>query len=488
MSEKTNYLSIILLLFFFLLLSTQKTRAETYIPDWNISANFGTLTDQPSDVDVDSNNNIIIVGYMIPVKKDMWNITKLNKTGSLLWSYTYGSGIADELASGVAVDPHNNDFVVVGSYNASNQTNDYGWKIMKFNQTNDKLWDKTFNISYGNDQPVAVAIDSQYNIIVAGYYNASSKLNDYGWYILKLDGNGNTYPGWNISFNFSDYSDRSSDVAIDKDDNITVVGYDNVTSSREWKIMKFDKDLKSIKNYTADISIGQDQAQSVAIDHDGGIIVAGHDYSSGNMGWRIMRFDNNLNSIYNYTNDTSTTFDNARGITVDKNDNNVTVVGYYTIPPSDRAWLIKKIGYDNTTLWSYEKNISNFGDEAVSVVADYEDNIIVVGFDGLSSSDSQWRVMKFKKACDSNNDCECWEECAPVFPHTYKTCNNLRTNVFCNYLDNCNNCNMGSDCPNSDDLCYNDYCWNAPRRTCIDDTALCHVLFVQCVPQTTTTT
>jgi hypothetical protein len=412
MFERMKLLSITISLFSLFLFSLHNATAGTYyVSDWNKTFNLGPNRDEPSSVAVDSQNNIIIAGFnrTTATTRTYWNITKLDKDGNLIWNYTYSSGPYDEQPASVAVDTDDN-FVVVGYYNASpNARNDYGWMIMKFNKFNVQVWNRSYNISFGNDRPLGVAIDHDKNITVVGYYNASGKTNtDYGWYILKLDKDGN-YLG-NRSFNFTDYTEYAYDVAIDNDNNITVVGFDNIPDNYEWRIMKFDKNLNLIWEYTDDISpTYPDEARSVAIDHDDNIIVAGYDsLTTDNYEWRIRKFDKNKNLVWDYTNDTSPSYDMARSLVIDKNDNNITVVGYYnasSITNIDYGWMVIRLGWDKATLWSYKENFSNYDDEAKSVDVDNNDNIIVIGYDDLlrtASANYQWRIMKFV-TCDYNS-------------------------------------------------------------------------------------
>jgi hypothetical protein len=403
--------------------------------------------------------------------------------------------VGEDMAISVAVDPSDDSFVVVGYYNTSYTSIDYAWMIMKFSKSNVQLWNKSYNITSDNDRPTGVAIDKDGNITVVGYYKASSKASDYGWHIVKFNKNGDQI--WNRSYNISDYNDQPSAVAIDKDGNITVVGYDNVTGTYEWNVTKLDKNGNTLWAYAVNFSSYHDQPTDVAIDNDNNIIVVGFDrISPSSRRWKAMKLDKNGTNIWNYTNDTnpgSTGTDMIRGVSIDRY-NNITLVGYDNTATSSYQWRIIRIGYDNTTLWETGIDFSIREDYAKSVATDSDNNIIVVGFDNspyVTSNNYQWRIMKFKKYCESDDDCECWQKCALPPNPTYKPyygCYSLRTKNSCNYLDNCDKCNMNDPfCINPDDLCYNDYCWNAPKRTCEDDTALCHVLFVQCVPQTTTT-
>jgi hypothetical protein len=299
---------------------------------------------------------------------------------------------------------------------------------------------------------------------------------------LKLDKNGNHI--WNITAPFSDGNDVATAVAIDNQNNIIVAGFDNITGIYEWRVMKYDKKGNYMCNYTNNFSSTYNNIPyGVAVDNANNIIVAGYDRVLGS-DWRteVIKLNATCDFVWNYMNNTvAMGIEIVWGVAVDS-FNNITVVGYYNasaITASDLGWQIIKLGYDKATLWFYQKNISNRNDQAKAVAIDKnDDSMVAVGFDNLQGY-LEWRIIKFDAGCLSNDDCACWQKCD--IPN--RKCYSLRSATACFYLDNCDNCNMNDPfCINPDDLCYNNYCWNAPRITCIDDTALCHVLFVHCVP------
>lgn len=385
---------------------TAEENQSSYVPEWNYTANLGSYDDRAVGVVADSKNNIIVVGYnriypVVPADY-CWNITKFDEGGNVTWSYVYDNPGKDDKAVGVAVDSQDN-FVVVGYDKNTSSSSDFEWRIIKFNSTNDKQWEIPYNITPDDDRPTCVAIDHDKNIIVVGYYNASSITErDVGWWIVKFNRDGEQL--WSTSFNFTDYADKPNGVAIDNDNNITVVGYDNMTSSGfiGWGIVKLDKNSNVLWQYHDDVSPYSDEAKGVAIDHDNNIIVVGYDRlpGSNNSEWRIMKFYPDRNqTLWNYTDNISTANDWALGVTIDNYDNNITVVGYDFLPggSNNNEWRIIRLGYDGISLWNYSIDSSQYNDQAVSVIADHNDDLIVAGFDGtFGNNDLQWMVMKFR--------------------------------------------------------------------------------------------
>ena len=144
------------------------------------------LADLSYDIALDSLGNMIVVGVRgvsgcdgcISNNID-WHVRKYNSSGVLLWEDTYG-GTANlyDYAMRVAVDSQNN--VVVAGYTnkgtdntAANQN--YDWLVIKYaadgaGGVGQRFWTKTYESAAGRSEIAqAVAIDGNNNIIVGGY-------------------------------------------------------------------------------------------------------------------------------------------------------------------------------------------------------------------------------------------------------------------------------------------------------------------------------
>jgi hypothetical protein len=388
----------------------EQSGSDYYVSEWNYTKNMCPWNDEAGGVAIDSEGNIIVAGWNRTLSTDsFWAVMKYSPNGTCVWNYTYDSNIGDDQAYSVAVDA-NDDFVVVGYEKASPIANDYGWRIMKFDKNGSSVWNYTVNISSEDDMPRKLAIDQWNNVIVVGVDVASSRP-DVEWRIMKFSSAGISL--WNYTVNISNNADVPMSVAVDSDNNITVVGYDRIGGNTdfEWRIMKFDKNGTSLWNYTSNMSPWNDEAWSVAIDHNDDVVAAGYDRTQGQYDnqWRIMKLSSNGTSLWNYTVNIATggtssdpSHDAVIGVAIDS-FNNITAVGYDKLPdnsPGDfnTEWRIMKLGYDGLSLWNYTENFSLYDDEAKSVAIDRNSNdIVVTGFDSSQGAvNYQWRIMKFR--------------------------------------------------------------------------------------------
>ncbi len=263
---------------------------------------------------------------------------------------------------------------------------------------NNLLWSKIYNFSSGYDIPQAVAIDRENNVIVVGAEALPGS--DYQWRIMKFDSDGNSL--WNNTVNPSDGFDSASGVAIDSSNNIIVGGHDEIPGDKQFRIMKFDSDGNSLWNYTLNTTNLGNEVWKLTVDSNDNIITVGWDqlvpFPAFDYQWSILKLDSDGNQLWDYTNDFSGNYDVAYQIAVDRNDNFI-AVGVDRIP-GNMQWRIMKFDTNKNLLWNkfYDFWVGDH-DRAYEVDVDSNDNIIVSGYD-TGPGDEQFRIMKF----DSNGN------------------------------------------------------------------------------------
>jgi hypothetical protein len=131
---------------------------------------------------------------------------------------------------------------------------DAQWRIVKLDaEIKKRLWQKNFNPSPGFDELKAVAVDSEDNIIVAGY---DSSEGDFRWVVEKLDPTGEKI--WSWSQNLSKGADELRALVVDKENNIILGGFDfSLKEHPRWRLIKLSekKPLEKIVSF----SIGEEK-------------------------------------------------------------------------------------------------------------------------------------------------------------------------------------------------------------------------------------
>gem|GEM_PF-3439706 len=142
--------------------------------------------DYEKDVAVDSNDNIIVIGYTDLGEEDYSAVLaiKFDPNGYPLIIGTIGGN--EDYGHGITVDSNDN-LIMTGSmsvYDASGIISDDAW-TMKYNSTGSLIWQRTAG-GLGGDYGKDVAVDSNDSVIITGFteddvwtlrYNSSGSLN-----------------------------------------------------------------------------------------------------------------------------------------------------------------------------------------------------------------------------------------------------------------------------------------------------------------------
>ena len=142
------------------------------------------IGDYSYDIAVDSLGNIIVVGGRGvsgieggATNNHDWHVRKYSPTGILLWEDTYG-GPANliDIAYRVAVDSQNNVIIVGYTNKGTNNTSaiDYDWLVIKYaadgiGGAGERLWTYTYESDTGRSEAAqALTVDENDNVIVGG--------------------------------------------------------------------------------------------------------------------------------------------------------------------------------------------------------------------------------------------------------------------------------------------------------------------------------
>lgn len=291
-------------------------------------------TENPSPLDDEINNAIfdlkgklITVGYDFSPGNSQW---RAEKEGGFTFTSNFSPG-PDEIKA-VAVDSENN--VLLAGYDS--EPGDAEWRLVKLNQDGEKLWEYSINPSKQADVAVDVKVDSQDNIILAGYEKA---LGNDRWRIEKLDPKGELLYSYRLDV--SDGADVLNAIALDSKDNVIGVGYDFFPGDAQWRILKLDQEGKRVWQWNFNPSAGFDELRGVGVDSEDNIIVAGYDSEKGPFAWRILKFSSDGEKIWERPYDPSPGYDELKDMEIDSG-NNVILGGYNMSLKKEPHWWVTK--------------------------------------------------------------------------------------------------------------------------------------------------
>lgn len=320
---------------------------------WTQVENPSTGPDVPYAIAVDG-TGIYIAGYDAIPGDIEWKVEKRSlTTGALIWTQTENPSTGYDIAKAVAVDASG---LYVAGYDQF--PGDFEWHIEKRSLTTGALM-TTFgtagviqeNPSPRNESPTSVAVDAT-GLYVSGNDQIPSN------YELRIEKRSPTTGAFVTAFgiggvvteNLSSGDDGASAVAVDGT-GVYVVGFDQFPGPNdyEWFIEKHNlSDGSLISSFGSsgvvqeNLSSGDDEALSVAVDGTG-IYVGGYQtLVAGDDEWRVEKRalgDGVL--IWSQTENPSVKYDEAEGIAVD--GTGVYVVGYdESLGISNDQWRIEK--------------------------------------------------------------------------------------------------------------------------------------------------
>ncbi len=344
-------------------------------------------------VAVDSNNNVIVTGKSqstsSPYNHCYYTI-KYDSNGNLIWGKRFGNFNSNR-AYGVAVDSNNN--IIVTGYirdGSSDTTKDY--YTIKYDPLGNVIWERRYDRGR-EDHPYAVAVDTNNNVIVTGSSINSSDNPDY--YTIKYSENGTVL--WEKAYDSGRY-DYASGVAVDSNNNVIITGRSQFTSTTyNYLTLKYGPDGTLIGGPWTYSAGTINRASSVAVDLDNNIIVTGFRRLSSNDTVYTIKYTPTGSVIWsNYFNKVGSRPSNElleiNDVTVDSL-NNVIVTGsvynggnwdYYTV----------KYGPLGNVLWQRTYNGGN-EDYAHGVAKDSLNNILVVGR-SMGSNDYDYYLIKYE--------------------------------------------------------------------------------------------
>ena len=226
------------------------------LPLWTNRYNGPYGNDYATALAVDGSNNVIVTGYSYSSGSSAdWATIKYSSAGVPLWINRYGNG----WPYAVAVDSSNN--VIVTGWSGS------GYATLKYSSTGVSLWTNAYSVP-GVNQANAIAVDGSNNVIVTGVSG------DYpAWYYATIKYSSAGVPLWTNRYNgLRDGLDWATDVAVDGSNNVIVTGR-SVGSGSGY-------DYATVKYSTAGLPLWTNRysggsANALAVDSRNNVIVTG---------------------------------------------------------------------------------------------------------------------------------------------------------------------------------------------------------------------
>ena len=258
-----------------------RAHSEGGIPLWSNRFNgAGNAYDIAFGIVADRNGNVFVTGssFLIDAKSNNWVTVAYSNGGAPLWTNVY-DGPSHNLDQPRAIAVGINGNVVVTGYSFSSTNNPSDYATVAYSNTGVPLWTNLYNGPANTfDYPATLAVDSSGNVFVTGYSDGNGTDNDFA--TIKYSDTG--VPLWTNRYNGPGNGvDSSLALVVDGNGNAIVTGISlgNGTGF----------DYATIKYSSAGVPLwtnryagpGDDYAVGISVDKSGNVVVTGHSASLG---------------------------------------------------------------------------------------------------------------------------------------------------------------------------------------------------------------
>nr|MDZ8281987.1 hypothetical protein [Nostoc sp. ChiSLP01] len=292
----------------------------------------------------------------------------------------------------------------------SNNGTDDDFAIARYNS--DGTLDTTFNttgkvttdFNASNDGSYSIAVQDDGKILVAGYSNNGT---DDDFAIARYNSDGTLDTTFNttgkVTTDFNASKEGGNSITVQDDGKILVAGYSNNGTDDDFAIVRYNSDgsLDTTFNttgiVTTDFNGSNEAGNSIAVQSDGKILVAGYSNNGTDDDFAIARynsdgsFDTTFNSTGKVTTDFNTSDEGGYSITV-QDDGKILVVGSSNNGTNDDFAIARynSNGTLDTTFNTTGKVTTDFNgnDEAGNSVAVQDDGkVLVAGYSNNGTND-----------------------------------------------------------------------------------------------------
>lgn len=266
----------------------------------------------------------------------------------------------------------------------------------------------TFDLSQQEDKIAALAVQSDGKILAAG----TSYLD---LVVLRLNIDGSLDTTFNGSGKATSNNARGTSMALQPDGKIVVGGFGYVSSSNDFVAARFNPDgtrdttFNGTGRVTTAVSLSDDRANSVALQDDGKILLAGvaRDVNSGRDQFAVVRYfpngslDTSFGGTGKVTTAIGTTRDTATAMAV-QNDGKILVSGSSYLAFNTDFALVR-YNVDGSLDTSFHGDgkvttpVSTSGDTATAMALQADGNILVGG-DVRPGSNWDFAVVRYRGA------------------------------------------------------------------------------------------
>ncbi|BAY76081.1 FG-GAP repeat-containing protein [Nostoc linckia NIES-25] len=376
----------------------------TFNTTGKVTTNFNASNDGSYSVAVQDDGKILVAGYSNNGTDDDFAIARYNSDGTLDTTFnTTGKVTTDFNADkdgSYSIAVQDDGKILVAGY--SNNGTDDDFAIARYNS--DGSLDTTFNttgkvttdFNASKEGGNSIAIQDDGKILVAGYSNNGT---DDDFAIVRYNSDGSLDTTFNttgiVTTDFNGNDEAGNSITVQSDGKILVAGYSNNGTNNDFAIARYNSDgsldttFNSTGKVTTDFNSSDEGGYSITVQDDGKILVVGTSNNGSNNDFAIARYnsDGSLDTTFNTTGKVTTDFNGndeaGNSITV-QDDGKVLVAGYSNNGSND-DFAIARYNSDGTldttfnTTGKFTSDFNGNDEGGNSIIVQDDDKILVAG-------------------------------------------------------------------------------------------------------------
>jgi serralysin len=283
--------------------------------DGQLTTAIGASDDVGNSVTVQTDGKILVAGYSGIGSTYDFALVRYNTDGSLDASFsgdgklTNAIGASDDVGNSVTVQTDGK--ILVAGYSGIGST--YDFALVRYNT--DGSLDASFSgdgklttaIGASDDVGQSVTVQTDGKILVAGYSDNGS-YNDFA--LVRYNANGSLDGSFSgdgkLTTAIGASYDGGNSVTVQTDGKILVAGYSRNGSNDDFALVRYNTDGSLDSSFSGDgmlttaIGASTDRGQSVTVQTDDKILVAGYSFNGSNKDFALVRYntDGSLDSSF----------------------------------------------------------------------------------------------------------------------------------------------------------------------------------------------
>ncbi len=378
--------------------------------DGILTTSINASSDQAFSLGLQSDGKIVVAGNSFTgTNLTDFSLVRYNSDGSLDTSFdgdgklTTAIGTSYDGAQSLAVQ--NDGKIVLAGYSTIGSSDDFALARYNSNGSLDTTFDGdgklTTAIGAARDFGSSIVIQSDGKIVVAGTsFNGS----DDDFALVRYNVNGSldtTFDGdGKLTTAIGTSQDVAYSVALQSDGKILVAGYSHNGSNNDFALVRYNSDGSLDTTFDGDgklttaVGTSVDEAQSIAVQSDGKIVVAGRSYTGSNYDFSLVRYngDGSLDTTFDGDGKLTTAIGTSNNFTLNdfafsvaiQSDSKIVAAGTsYNGSKNDFALVRYNINGSLDTTFDGDGKLTiavgAYSDEAYGVALQADGRIVVAG-------------------------------------------------------------------------------------------------------------